>query len=75
MSDKPTVFIGYSHKNEVWKDRLKPHLKVLEQLSQINIWDDRKIDAGDKWYDEIKSAMEEASISVSLISADYLGHA
>jgi len=32
--DKPTVFISYSHKDEKWKDRLRPHLGVLEQARQ-----------------------------------------
>ncbi len=35
---QPTVFISYSHKDEIWKDRLRPHLKVLEQQGQITIW-------------------------------------
>ncbi len=51
--EKPTVFISYSHKDEVWKDRLRPHLKVLEQVGRITTWDDRKIDAGETWYPEI----------------------
>jgi tetratricopeptide (TPR) repeat protein len=69
---KPTVFISYSHKDEVWKDRLLPHLRVLEQLDRITVWDDRRIDAGDTWYDEIGQAMERAAVTVCLISADYL---
>ena len=69
---QPTVFISYSHQDEVWKDRLLPHLKVLEQVGRITTWVDRKIDAGDTWYDEIKQAMEQAAVAVCLISADYL---
>jgi tetratricopeptide (TPR) repeat protein len=70
--DKPTVFISYSHKDEEWKDALRPHLRVLEQTDQIKIWDDRKIDAGAEWYPEIKATMERAAVSICLISADYL---
>ncbi len=69
---KPTVFISYSHKDEVWKDRLKPHLAMLEKAGRITVWDDRKIDAGDQWYPEIKEAMEKAAVAVCLSSADYL---
>lgn len=69
---QPTVFISYSHKDEIWKDRLRPHLKVLEQLGQITIWDDRKIDAGATWYNEIEKNMAQAAVAVCLISADYL---
>jgi tetratricopeptide (TPR) repeat protein len=69
---QPTVFISYSHKDEEWKNRLRPHLKVLEQVGRITIWDDRRIDAGDTWYPEIEQAMERAAVAVCLISADYL---
>lgn len=69
---KPTVFISYSHKDEVWKDRLLPQLKALEQAGRIAVWNDRKIDGGEKWYPEIKEAMERAAVAVCLISPDYL---
>ncbi len=68
----PTVFISYSHKDEIWKDRLRPHLKMLEQQGRLITWDDRNIDAGDTWYDEIKNTMQHAAVAVCLISADYL---
>jgi len=69
---QPTVFISYSHKDEIWKDRLRPHLGVLEQQGQIIIWDDRQIDAGSEWFGEIKKVMDEAAVSICLISSDYL---
>lgn len=69
---KPTVFISYSHKDEAWKDRLRAHLGVLEKAGRITIWDDRKIDAGDKWFDEIRQAIFGSTVAVCLISADYL---
>ncbi len=69
---KPTVFISYSHKDEVWKDRLRPQLGVLEQAGRIVVWDDRKIDAGATWYPEIEQAMANAAVAVCLISPDYL---
>jgi tetratricopeptide (TPR) repeat protein len=70
--DKPTVFISYSHKDEAWKDRLVIHLRALEQAGRITIWDDRRIDGGDKWYNEIEQAMGQAAVAVCLISPDYL---
>jgi tetratricopeptide (TPR) repeat protein len=68
----PSVFISYSHKDEIWKDRLRPHLRMLEQTGRLTIWDDRHIDAGATWYEEIKKAMQDAEVAVCLISADYL---
>jgi hypothetical protein len=61
---KPTVFISYSHLDEIWKDRLRPHLKVLEQVGRISIWDDRQIDPGGEWYDKIEVVMDEAAVTV-----------
>jgi tetratricopeptide (TPR) repeat protein len=70
--DKPTVFISYSHKDEPWKDRLSPHLKMLQQAGHLEVWEDRQIDYGAEWYDRIKQVMERAAVSICLISADYL---
>jgi len=69
---KPTVFVSYSHKDEIWKDKLRPQLGVLEKQECITIWDDRQIDPGGEWYEEIKEVMAQAAVSVCLISANYL---
>ena len=70
--DKPTVFISYSHKDEKWKDKLRPHLKALEQAGHLIIWDDRQIDPGADGYDKINEIMARTTVAVCLISADYL---
>ncbi len=69
---KPTVFLSYSHKDENWKNLLQPHLKLLQQAGRIRIWDDRQIDAGGIWFNNIKEAMARSAVAVCLISADYL---
>ncbi|MBC7930147.1 MAG: TIR domain-containing protein [Rubrivivax sp.] len=68
----PTIFISYSHKDEDWKDKFLPQLRALERAGSIAVWDDRKIDGGETWYPEIKAAMEQAAVSICLISSDYL---
>lgn len=72
MSTAPRVFISYSHKDEVWKDRLVTQLKVLEYEGHFALWDDQRIGAGDEWRAEIAAALDEANVAVLLISADYL---
>ena len=68
-----TIFVSYSHKDEAWKDRLLPHMKMLVQAGhELDIWHDRRIDAGMTWYPEITQAMENAAVAVCLISPDYL---
>ena len=70
--EKPTVFISYSHKDEDWKDRLVTHLGVLHNEGLLDLWEDRRIAAGDEWYPEIQEAMNAASIAVMLVSANFL---
>ena len=68
----PTVFISYSHRDEMWKDRLLTQLGVLQQQSILALWHDHRIGAGADWYQEIRQAMEAAHVAVLLISADFL---
>lgn len=66
------IFIGYSHQDKNWLNKLKIHLKHLEQQYEFSIWDDSKIDAGAVWRNEIKKATESARVVILLISAHFL---
>jgi len=67
------VFISYSHNDREWLTRLQKHLKTLENEGvYVDVWDDTRIKAGDKWKQEIKRALDEAKIAVLLISTDFL---
>ena len=66
-----TVFIGYSHKDLIWVNRLKIHLKPLEEEYNIQIWDDRKIHVGTKWREEINKALDSTRVAILFISADF----
>ena len=68
----PSIFISYSHADESWKDRVVKQLRVLEYEKHLEVWDDRRIDAGDDWYPAIEQALTEASVSILLISDDFL---
>src|ERR1044071_3293290 len=68
----PSVFISYSHKDEVWKDRLASHPGVLGKQELLDLWDDRRIEAGEEWFEEIEAAIEDADVAVLLVSADFL---
>lgn len=68
----PSVFISYSHKDEVWKDRLAKQLGVLEKEGLLDVWNDRKIGVGYEWLTEIEFAINRATVAVLLISADFL---
>src|SRR5579872_1102150 len=68
----PSVFISYSHQDEVWKDRLVTHLCVLEHQGLLQTWNDRNIGAGDEWLEEILKGMDSAQVAVLLVSAHSL---
>lgn len=68
----PTLFISYSHKDEEWKDRLVSHLGVLRYEGLLDLWDDRRIRAGEDWNAKIQAALNEANVAVLLITANFL---
>ena len=68
----PSVFISYSHKDEEWKERLVTQLGVLQMEGILDIWDDRRIEAGDDWYPEIEKAINNANVAILMISANFL---
>ena len=67
-----SVFISYSHKDELWKDRLVEQLGVLEDEGLLATWDDRRINASDDWRQEILHALENCKAAVLLVSAAFL---
>jgi len=66
---KIRAFISYSHKDEKLKDEFKAHLKPLTYEYGLNLWDDREIDAGEQWEDEIIAHLERDSLIFLMISS------
>lgn len=72
---KKKIFISYSHQDkEEWLERVKKHIKVLTNYSELDfeVWDDKRINAGDNWKEEIQNALRESTAAILLISTDYL---
>lgn len=67
-----TVFYSYAHEDEQLRLRLERHLSLLERKGFIRHWHDRLIPAGTKRLQAIRQALNEASIILLLISADFL---
>ena len=66
------VFISYSHKDEPYKDQLVAHLSALKNLGVIQQWDDRQIELGQQWDNQINTAMNDAELILLLVSSDFL---
>jgi TIR domain len=72
MPQRTTVFVSYSHRDTRWLERLQVHLKPLGRRGDLVLWDDTKLDPGDRWRSTIRAAIDRAAASVLLISADLL---
>lgn len=66
------VFISYSHKDDLLREELETHLKLLERQGKISTWSDRKLMAGDSGGEKIDAQLESADIILLLVSVDFL---
>jgi hypothetical protein len=65
------LFVSYSHRDEGWKDRVVQQLLVLA-TEGLEVWDDRRIAAGDDWAAEIGQAIADCDLALLLVSAHFL---
>ena len=70
--DRRELFISYSHLDRSWLERLRKHLKRLENRHGLQRWDDSRLQAGDLWREEIKQALARAKVALLLVSPDFL---
>jgi hypothetical protein len=66
------VFISYSHKDELYREKLGTHLSILKRQGFIKEWHDRCITAGQEWADQIDQHLNSAAVILLLVSADFL---
>jgi len=72
MSLPLKLFISYSHRDESFKNDLMDHLASLVRAGQLQVWQDRDIDAGAEWNREILTAIDGADIILMLVTARFM---
>ena len=66
------LFFSYSHKDDLLREQLETHLKLLQRQGLIQPWHDRRILPGDDWAGEIDDNLNRADIILLLVSADFM---
>ena len=72
MEEKHSIFISYSHADDVWLKKLLTHLKSLKKYYGLEEWEDKHLRTSDKWETEITKALNRATFAILLVSADFL---
>lgn len=74
MNKKRLVFMSYSHgQDNKWRDRLYTHLQGLAWTdSQMNVFVDTQLWAGDDWKEKIDEAIENTAVAILLVSPSFL---
>jgi hypothetical protein len=67
-----TLFFSYAHADEDLRDRLERHLAMLKRQGFIDVWHDRRIEAGEDFGAVIAAELERADLILLLVSPDFL---
>jgi hypothetical protein len=67
-----SIFVSYSHRDEVWMQRLTTHLLAMPKAAAIDVWVDTLIGVGELWRQQISDALDRSRAAVLLLSADFL---
>jgi tetratricopeptide (TPR) repeat protein len=68
VSDKPVIFISYSHKDRAWLDYVRSFFEPLAAHWNLQIWDDEKLRIGDDWRGDIYAALYVCRVFILLVS-------
>lgn len=69
---KVNIFLSYSHKDSQGFDEVREALQSTEGDIGIELWDDTKIKVGDKWKNEIQTALKKTDIAILLVTRSFL---
>lgn len=65
-------FIAYAHADEGLRKELDKHLASLKHRGVVELWNDRRIDAGEEWAHAIDANLRAAKVILLLVSSDFI---
>jgi hypothetical protein len=66
------VFISYSHRDQQWFEKLRRHLKLMQNQQILNLWHDQCLQPGDDWANKIDQKLHDADLVLLLISENFM---
>lgn len=66
------LFISYSSRNTIFKDRFITHLAPHKRNGMIDVWHDRDIETGEKWEAAILAEIDNSDLIIFLLSPDFI---
>ncbi len=63
-----SVFVSYAHEDEAHRAALSTQLALLRRSGMIREWHDRKLEAGQRWREELLAQLTAADIVLLLVS-------
>jgi hypothetical protein len=66
------IFCAYAHKDHEILKEFKCMLRPALRRHRLELWDDSRISAGQKWRDEIQSSLARATVGLLFVSAYFL---
>jgi len=65
------VFVSYSHRDEVWRDRFRILFKPYVRKGRLQIWDDGHIQTGEQWQRLIEEHLAQTRVGLLLLSPNF----